>query len=94
MKKGLSKKGMYYTTNLVDAVTSRLLVNFDIKDGGSYMTPRLGMKIERNEEITTIEKPFSPDDVVPGPHVNFLGVYRDSDGLDKFGTITLQFWYP
>lgn len=94
LEEGSFKKGMYYTTNLVDAVTSRLLVNFDIKDGGSYMTPRLGMKIERNEEITTIEKPFSPDDVVPGPHVNFLGVYRDSDGLDKFGTITLSFGIP
>lgn len=88
------RKGMYYTSNLIDSSTSRLLMNYNIKDNGSYITPRMGLRMDSVEEMILKDKPFRPTDKVPGVHATFYGLYKDNDGLDKFGNIYLSFGVP
>lgn len=87
-------KGMYYTNNLVDSATSRLLLNYTLRDNGAFMSPRMGISMTKNKEVRIVDRPYTSDSVMPGPHVKYYGMYRDMDGLDKFGNIVLSFGVP
>lgn len=85
---------MYFTSNLVDSATSRLLMNYTIRDGGAYISPRMGLRMGDVQEVIHKEVPYRPTDKIPGVHAAFYGMYRDSDGLDKFGDIFVSFGVP
>lgn len=91
---GSFSKGVYYTTKLVDSNTSRLLLNYQVKDSGSYITPRLGLNIKKNREANEFDFPFQDTDKIPGPHVKYYGVYRDENNVDQFGDIIICFGLP
>lgn len=94
IEEGNFRKGMFYTSNLVDASTTRLLLNYLIRDNGGHLVPRLGLDVGRNISVNKEEIPFRAENPVPGVHARFFGMYKDSDGLDKFGHITLSFGVP
>lgn len=91
---GSFAKGVYYTTKLVDPGTSRMLLNYQVKDNGAYITPRFGLSIKENKPVKTFEFPFQDTDRVPGPHVKYYGVYRDSNNVDQFGEVLICFGTP
>ena len=94
IQEGSFRKGMYFTSNLVDSATSRLLMNYTIRDGGAYISPRMGLRMGDVQEVIHKEVPFRPTDKIPGVHAAFYGMYSDSDGLDKFGDIFVSFGVP
>ena len=91
---GNFKKGMFYTSNIVDDQTSKLILNYNIRDNGGHLSPRMGLDMVANRKTHTKNTPYSATNFVPGVHAKFFGMYKDIDGLDRFGTIVLSFGVP
>lgn len=87
-------KGVYVTNALLDNQTSKLLVNYNLKDNGSYITPRLGISASDTTHVATINRKLTADAKIPGVHSHYYGLYRDADGLDKFALFDLSFGVP
>lgn len=83
---GNFKRGMRYTDSFLGPGTVKLLVNHRIMDGGTYITPRLGIRASDTEL-------FQPSTAtLPAPHAAFYGIYRDEVlNEDRYANFILSF---
>lgn len=83
---GNFRRGMRYTDSFLGPGTVKLLVNHRIMDGGTYITPRLGI----DAKDTQLFQPSTA--ALPAPHAAFYGIYRDEIiDEDRYANIIISF---
>lgn len=85
---GNFRRGIRYTDSFIGPGTVKLLVNHRIMDGGTYITPRLGIRARDTQLMAKTALTHG----VPSPHAVFFGVYRDTVlDEDRYANMTVSF---